>query len=707
MRIIWILFILPAALFASSGVITFSAVNPVTYEQVKLDSVWVQNISAGRDTMLVGATAFEFEAWTHVAGAASLPARFALTSNYPNGFAGATAVAVAVPISGTLKIAVYNILGQQLLTHSQALPAGWHTFAFSGGALANGVYFLRASSETQQQVIKMVKVGPAAQGRLSMAYLGSGGFAAGTALAKAMNPALYRFTAFAAGYANAIIEKKPLVDEHILFEMVPPKPPDDFTSGWRGFNLLGFFALEWANEGFLEEDFQMISDLKFNFVRLPLDYRIYTRTGDWRTFLESKLAQIDNAVAWGQKYAIHICINLHRAPGYCVNPPSTALPANQNISLWDNAEAQKAFADHWRMFAERYRNVPAAALSFNLVNEPGNVTGDAYVKAVLPAIQAIREISPERIIISDAVDYGNGRIDAILTQNVVISPHFYNPFMITHYKAEWVDGADAWPLPAWPPRMVSGYFYGSGKSPWNLPLTIRGRLPAGTVVTLRVSQVSARADFRVNADTEAVFKHDFRPAAGAGEWKEVIYRPEWNIYQNIYDREYSFSLAKDAGELAFRVLDGDWMTWAELRFEPPAGSAMEKVIIQPGITDWGVPQASYSLQPDGSLVLVSAPAGFADKFRLNGFLQQWIDLKKTGVPVHIGEWGVYNKTPHDVTLAFMENRLLAMKTAGLGWALWNFRGSFGILESDRQDVQYETYRGHKLDRKMLDLLQKY
>jgi endoglucanase len=94
-------------------------------------------------------------------------------------------------------------------------------------------------------------------------------------------------------------------------------------------------------------------------------------------------------------------------------------------------------------------------------------------------------------------------------------------------------------------------------------------------------------------------------------------------------------------------------------------------------------------------------------FRVNGFLQQWIDLKNTGVPVHVGEWGVYNKTPHDVTLAFMENRLLAMKTAGLGWALWNFRGSFGILDSDRADVNYENYNGHKLDSEMLELLQNY
>jgi len=34
----------------------------------------------------------------------------------------------------------------------------------------------------------------------------------------------------------------------------------------------------------------------------------------------------------------------------------------------------------------------------------------------------------------------------------------------------------------------------------------------------------------------------------------------------------------------------------------------------------------------------------------------------------------------------------------------SFRGSFGVLDSGRKDVAYEDFRGHKLDREMLDLL---
>jgi hypothetical protein len=48
-----------------------------------------------------------------------------------------------------------------------------------------------------------------------------------------------------------------------------------------------------------------------------------------------------------------------------------------------------------------------------------------------------------------------------------------------------------------------------------------------------------------------------------------------------------------------------------------------------------------------------------------------------------------------------------LKASSIGWALWNLHGSFGILDSGRADVDYEDYRGHKMDRKMLDLLRKY
>ncbi len=94
-----------------------------------------------------------------------------------------------------------------------------------------------------------------------------------------------------------------------------------------------------------------------------------------------------------------------------------------------------------------------------------------------------------------------------------------------------------------------------------------------------------------------------------------------------------------------------------------------------------------------------------DKERLRKVLiEPWQRLAEKGVAVHVGEWGCYSKTPHEVALAWMADYLSLWKEAGWGWALWNLRGDFGVLDSNRADVRYEDYKGHKLDRKMLELL---
>lgn len=73
------------------------------------------------------------------------------------------------------------------------------------------------------------------------------------------------------------------------------------------------------------------------------------------------------------------------------------------------------------------------------------------------------------------------------------------------------------------------------------------------------------------------------------------------------------------------------------------------------------------------------------------------------------EWGSHN-ADYDISLdatvpaGTREIEVGVGKAAGFGWALWNFRGDFGVLDSGRKDVAYEDFKGHKLDRQMLELL---
>ena len=43
----------------------------------------------------------------------------------------------------------------------------------------------------------------------------------------------------------------------------------------------------------------------------------------------------------------------------------------------------------------------------------------------------------------------------------------------------------------------------------------------------------------------------------------------------------------------------------------------------------------------------------------------------------------------------------------IGYALWNFRGDFGILDSGREDINYTDWYGHKLDSKLAGIAEKH
>lgn len=72
-----------------------------------------------------------------------------------------------------------------------------------------------------------------------------------------------------------------------------------------------------------------------------------------------------------------------------------------------------------------------------------------------------------------------------------------------------------------------------------------------------------------------------------------------------------------------------------------------------------------------------------------------------------GELGCGHNAPHNVALSWLEDLLSIFKELDIGWAMWNLCGRFGVMNSERADVEYEDYCGYKLDRKMLDIMMKY
>ena len=95
-----------------------------------------------------------------------------------------------------------------------------------------------------------------------------------------------------------------------------------------------------------------------------------------------------------------------------------------------------------------------------------------------------------------------------------------------------------------------------------------------------------------------------------------------------------------------------------------------------------------------------------DRAELARTFQPWSEPSAHGIPIHFGEMGCYKHTPPDVVLAWFDDTLSVIGDLHSGFALWNFRGPFGVLDTERAGTKFEDWHGHKLDRPLLSLLQR-
>lgn len=323
-----------------------------------------------------------------------------------------------------------------------------------------------------------------------------------------------------------------------------------FVSKLKGFNISNFYKLNQV-QGVDVSDFKFIAESGFGVLRIPFDYRIFFGSESPLRPNLDRLSELDFLINSAADLGLHVNLCMHRAPGYCVNPPY------EKLSLWRDAAAVNDFLYAWSFIASRYSSIASRYLSFNLVNEPKREIAEVdYVLVMSKAISAVRDITPERVIVLDGLAWGTEEIkSAFSMMGIVQGARGYFPMQFSHHKAEWVSEKYRNSDPSW-------------------PILVDGKLVGRDAL-------------------ESMFQD---------KWRESIIRQ---------------------------------------------------------------------------------------------------------LPVSIGEWGVYNKTPHLPTLSYMNDCLGVFSKFGWGWLLWNFNGPFGVVNSDRHDVEYTSVGRYRVDMKMLNLLQKY
>ena len=188
----------------------------------------------------------------------------------------------------------------------------------------------------------------------------------------------------------------------------------------------------------------------FDFVRIPCNYWFWTKDFRYYEPDERVLAFLDRYLSACQQRGLHLNLNLHRAPGYCINRNDL-----EKHNLWKDREAQDAFVWLWEYFARRYRGVAGEALSFDLLNEPPalrqyGMTRGRHERIMRRAAAAIRAIDPTRPLVIDGLGGGNIAMPELADLGATHSTRGYQPMPVSHWKATWWSDWKRAPEPQYP-----------------------------------------------------------------------------------------------------------------------------------------------------------------------------------------------------------------------------------------------------------------
>ena len=254
---------------------------------------------------------------------------------------------------------------------------------------------------------------------------------------------------------------------------------------WRGFNFLDFFTQHNRSHNPTacrketpKEYLEWMRDWGFDFVRIPMAYPSYLKYDQRRAqryitpeevliYDEAALERVDKFIETAHSLGLHTSLNIHRAPGFCINAGF-----HEPYNLWKDKEAQDAFYAHWAMWAERYKSISPEKLSFDLLNEPcapedmnnqltkkPPIDGNIYRKVVKGCLDAILVHNPQRFIVADGNGCGHLVTPELVDLGVAQSCRGYTPMEISHYGASWVyKNPDDLPKIEWP-GVIKGKTY--------------------------------------------------------------------------------------------------------------------------------------------------------------------------------------------------------------------------------------------------------
>ena len=515
-----------------------------------------------------------------------------------------------------------------------------------------------------------------------------------------------------------------------------PQISNDKLPDWQGIALVP----EYLGRSPKPKDIEDIAKAGFNYVRVHYGYKSIVNEYDVSKPKENTLNQLDNIIGWGIENDVHINIVLYELPG-------------SRDDIMKNSEHYRQAIEVWRVIAKRYANVPAAVLSYNLLNEPGYdvFTQEEYAKFANELADAIWSYDDKKVILSDGM-LGSGwdgsvasdPIDA-LNPKMVQSLHFY-PWHSLRRSAHMS-------LFQWPYQ--EGLCVNNTVSSEGEPMRILGDFPGGSEVTLYlegIDNINNGGLLTFLADGEEVGQYSLEGITQGkdncsnifqDEGNPSITKAEFGDNGNYDGLKISFKLERAAAGLEIKVSGEDYtrVYMREILIKIPTSTES----YYPVVNNWKKPQgfsyekgffrtvyipcanvfaeqsSTVTVAEDGSCTSTPkfSDVDVFDLESMENYFAKWKEWSdRTGSRIMCNEFSIPIALPKEQRMAFLQSLLELFDTHDLPWAIhcertegfgpivWQDELNSGalVLPPDNSYVEQEDYY---IDQPGLDLIGQY
>ena len=290
-----------------------------------------------------------------------------------------------------------------------------------------------------------------------------------------------------------------------------------------------------------EADFARLDSLGFDFVRLPIDeVQFWDEAGNQ---LPEAWQLLKKALDWATKHHLRTIVDLHTIRTHHFNAVNEGNGSAN--TLFTSEKAQQGLINMWYQLSDVLKGYSNDSVAYELMNEPVADDHEQWNRLVAKVHRALRGREPQRTLV-----IGSNRWQGYETmkhlkvpkgdRNIILSFHYYNPMILTHYGAHWTPVGKYRGKVNYPGILVTEEDYQAA--------------PDGVKEILDNGQYATRV---WNIDR---IRADFKDAIGvAKQYGLQLFCGEWGVYEPV-NRELAYRWTGDMLTV-FKEAGIAWATW--------------------------------------------------------------------------------------------------------------------------------------------------